>query len=231
MCGRYTLTSSPETVATVFDLDVVPDYLPRYNVCPTQEAPVVRVLEPGAGRRLDLVRWGLVPFWADDPSIGNRMINARSESVASRPAYREAFRRRRCLVVSDGFYEWRKEAGGKQPYWIHRPDGEPFAYAGLWSRWDKAGEPLDTFTILTRDAHPEIAAIHPRMPVVVARGDWAAWLDPALTGKEPLADLLRRSTGAGLVTRRVSRRVNSPAHDVPEVLREEPEEAPEPAPE
>jgi putative SOS response-associated peptidase YedK len=220
MCGRYTLTSSPATVATVFDLDVVPDYLPRYNVCPTQEAPVVRVLEPGAGRRLDLVRWGLVPFWADDPSIGNRMINARAETAADKPAFRDAFRRRRCLVVSDGFYEWKKEAAGKQPYWIHRPDGRPFAYAGLWSRWDKAGEPLDTFTILTRDAHPDVAAVHDRMPVVLERDAWTPWLDPSLGDKEALGDLLRRSTGAGLAMRRVSRRVNSPANDVPEVLEE-----------
>jgi putative SOS response-associated peptidase YedK len=224
MCGRYTLTSSPETVAALFDLDVVPDYLPRYNVCPTQDAPVVRVLEPGAGRRLDLVRWGLVPFWADDPSIGNRMINARAETAADKPAFRDAFRRRRCLVVSDGFYEWRKEAGGKQPYWIHRPDGQPFAYAGLWSRWDKRGEPLDTFTILTREAHPAVASIHDRMPVVLERGAWAPWLDPSLGEKEALRDLLRRSTGAGLAMRRVSRRVNSPANDVPEVLEEVPEE-------
>jgi putative SOS response-associated peptidase YedK len=230
MCGRYTLSAPAEVVAELFELAEVPALERRYNIAPTQEAPVVRLARDG-GRRLHLLRWGLVPYWADDPSIGSRMINCRAESAAEKPAYRDHFRRHRCLVVADGFYEWRAEAGGKQPYWIHRPDGEPFAYAGLWSRWDKAGEPLDTFTILTRDAHPEIAAIHPRMPVVVARDDWAAWLDPALTDREPLADLLRRSTGAGLVTRRVSRRVNSPAHDVPEVLREEPEEAPRPAPE
>jgi putative SOS response-associated peptidase YedK len=218
MCGRYTLTSSPETVASLFDLTAVPDYLPRYNVAPTQEAPVVRVLERAAGRRLDLVRWGLVPFWADDPSIGNRLINARAETAAEKPAFRDAFKRRRCLVVSDGFYEWKKEAGGKQPYWIHFPDRRPFAFAGLWSRWDKGDEPLDTFTILTRDAHPGIAAIHPRMPVILERDAWQPWLDPEGHDAAALDELLRGAAGGGLESRRVSRLVNSPANDVPQVL-------------
>ena len=166
------------------------------------------------------MRWGLVPFWADDPAIGNRLINARAETAAAKPAFRDAFKRRRCLVVSDGFYEWKKEPGGKQPYWIHRPDGAPFAFAGLWSRWDKQGEPLDTFAILTRDAHPDVAAIHDRMPVVLARDDWGPWLDPGATDRGALDELLRRSTGAGLAVRKVSRRVNSPANDTPELVEE-----------
>ena len=255
MCGRYTLTVPADEVQEVFRLDRMPDdYRPRYNICPSQEAPVIRVLEevagggpasddgpvpeggavpvggaasvgapaPAAHRRCDLLRWGLVPFWAKDPAIGNKLINARSESAASKPAFRDSFRKRRCLVVADGFFEWRPEPGGKQPYWIHRPDGRPFAFAGLWSRWDRdlaAGEvPIETFTILTRDALPEVAEIHDRMPVILAREDHDAWLDPTLDDVDRLVPLLRRPVGTGLELRPVSRRVNSPANDVPEVL-------------
>lgn len=226
MCGRYTLTLPGDEIAAFFDLPGAADYDRRYNIAPTQEAPVIRVFEEADGpgeRRLDLLRWGLVPFWADDPSIGNKMINARSETASDKPAFRASFKRRRCLVVADGFYEWKKEEGGKQPYWIHHPEGQPLAFAGLWSRWDKESEddPLDTYTILTRDAHPDIRHVHPRMPVVLAKDDFTPWLDPTLIDKEALNDILRHSEGAGLATRRVSRRVNSPANDVPEVLEEQ----------
>lgn len=226
MCGRYTLTVPADQIAEVFELPGMPaGYHPRYNIAPTQDAPVIRVLEEAGGaRRCDLLRWGLVPFWADDPAIGNKLINARAESAATKPSFRDGFRKRRCLVVTDGFYEWRKEGGGKQPYWIHRPDGRPFAFAGLWSRWDKGtGEgqpPLETFTILTRDALPEVAEIHPRMPVILAREDHDAWLDPGVQDPDLLAPLLQRPVGSGLELRRVSRRVNSPANDDPEVLQE-----------
>ncbi|HEX2253704.1 MAG TPA: SOS response-associated peptidase [Thermoanaerobaculia bacterium] len=227
MCGRYTLTTPGEVLADLFELAEVPQLVPRFNIAPTQVAPVVRVVEevtPAAEeatgpRRLDLLRWGLVPYWAEDPSIGNRMINARAETVATKPAYRSSFRRQRCLVVADGFYEWKKEGGGKQPYWIHRDDGAPVAFAGLWSRWAKGGEPLETFTILTRDATGAAAEIHHRMPVVLAREDWPLWLDPAVGEREPLEAVLAREP-ASLALRRVSRRVNSPANDNPECLEE-----------
>jgi putative SOS response-associated peptidase YedK len=226
MCGRYTLTDPGDVVADLFGLDSLPELAPRYNIAPTQDAPVVRAREEAAdGRRLDLLRWGLVPFWAKDPSIGNRLINARSETAADKPSFRDGFKKRRCLVVTDGFYEWKKEGGAKQPYWIHFPDRRPFAFAGLWSRWDGSKEravdqPLETFTILTRDAHPDIADVHPRMPVILAPDDYAPWLDPGLTDKADVRSIVERSTGDGLALRRVSRRVNNPANDVPEVLQE-----------
>ena len=181
-----------------------------------------------SARELVMLRWGLVPFWAKDPGIGNKMINARAETAHEKPAFRNSFTKRRCLVVTDGFYEWKKEAEGKQPYWIHRPDGRPFAFAGLWSRWDggkdgelaEGEEPLETFTILTCPALPELREVHHRMPVILAREDQDGWLDPANHDRDALAAMLRRPVGSGLELRRVSRRVNSPANDTPDLLRE-----------
>lgn len=229
MCGRYSLTSPGELVAELFGLDDVPELEPRYNVAPTQEAAVVRVLSekdaaaagrPGdAGRRtLGLLHWGLIPSWADDPGIGNRMINARAETAADKPAFRGAFERRRCLVATDGFYEWRKEGGGKQPYRIRREDRAPFALAGLWDRWWQApGQPVDSFTILTVDAAPGIARIHDRMPAVLPAAAFDAWLDPAGHDRERLAGLLR-PRDEGLTADRVSKTVNNPRNDVPECI-------------
>ena len=249
MCGRYTLTVPAEVVAEVFGVDAPLDddvrlYGPRFNVAPTQDVPVIRAVdlrraretaaegavgpeeEGSPRRRLDLLRWGLVPWWADDSSIGNRMINARAESVADKPAYRDSFRSRRCLVVADGFYEWASEPGGKQPYWIHAPDGRPFAFAGLWSRWRKGcGDPLETFIILTRDAAPGIRHLHDRMPVILDPADHDLWLDPSNDDPEALAAAVERAR-TDLATRRVDRRVNRPENDGPELLRERP---PEPA--
>jgi putative SOS response-associated peptidase YedK len=226
MCGRYTLSSPADLIADLFGLAETPELAPRYNIAPTQEVPVVRVLEAVAGegdsrRQLDLLRWGLVPFWADDPAIGNRMINARAESVATKPAFRQSFRKRRCLVVADGFYEWKKEPEGKQPYRIHRRDGRPFAFAGLWDRWTDrrpgAGDapPLDTFTILTAEAAPEIASIHHRMPVILDPADHDLWLDPAVTDVDRLQPLLALRDASFLAAYPVSKLVNSPANDVP----------------
>jgi putative SOS response-associated peptidase YedK len=224
MCGRYTLSTPAEVIAELFELDEVPALEPRYNIAPTQEAPVVRLdpRGPTPRRRLHLLRWGLVPWWADDPTIGNRMINARAESAAEKRAFADHLRRHRCLVVADGFYEWRKEEGGKQPYWIHRPDGRPFAFAGLWSRWrprdePAGGEKLDTFTILTVDAAPAVRPLHDRMPAILDPADWSAWLDPARDDPAAAQALLARADG-GLTLRRVGRRVNKPDHDAPDCI-------------
>jgi putative SOS response-associated peptidase YedK len=222
MCGRYTLSTPTDEIAALFDLATQMDLpaLPqRYNVAPTQEAAVVRVVAPGAPRRLDLLRWGLVPYWADDLSIGNRMINARSESAADKPAFRRSFRRQRCLVATDGFYEWKKEGKLKQPYHIRRKDRHPFAFAGLWERWkNPEGNLLDTFTILTTSANDLLRPLHDRMPVIVDRRDFALWLDPEVTDPAVLQPLLAPAPPDEMETVPVSRTVNSPAYDGPDCI-------------
>jgi putative SOS response-associated peptidase YedK len=231
MCGRYTLTSSGEAVATLFDLVEIPQLPIRYNLAPTQEAPVVRVLAPGGPRSLALLRWGLVPYWADDPAIGNRMINARSESVAEKPAYKSSFKKKRCLIATDGFYEWKKEGKAKQPYLIRRRDRQPFAFAGLWSSWKSPeGTPLETFTVLTTSANETIRELHDRMPVILERDAFGLWLDPKVDDAARLQELLVPAPADLLETVRVSKAVNSPANDGPDCI--EPlvdHEAPAPA--
>ncbi|HBL27088.1 MAG TPA: hypothetical protein DD490_09665 [Acidobacteria bacterium] len=221
MCGRYTLSSTSDEIAILFDLSEVPSLPPRFNIAPTQEAAVVRVVEPGAPRHLDFLRWGLVPYWAEDPGIGNRMINARAETVADKPAFRSSFRKQRCLIATDGFYEWKKEGKLKQPYHIRRQDRRPFAFAGLWARWkprDGSGEVLETFTILTTEANELIRPLHDRMPVIVEPSRFGLWLDPTLDDRSRLQELLVPYDGSQMETVPVSRAVNSPAHDAPDCL-------------
>jgi len=219
MCGRYTLSAPADEIASLFDLVTMPDIPPRFNVAPTQETAVVRVIAPREPRRLDLLRWGLIPYWADDPAIGNRMINARSESVADKPAFRHSFRRQRCLIATDGFYEWKKSGKLKQPFHIRRKDRRPFAFAGLWERWkDPAGKLLDTFTILTTDANELIQPLHDRMPVILDRKDFDLWLDPAVSDPARLQPLLAPAPGDSMETVPVSRTVNSPAYDAADCI-------------
>ncbi len=218
MCGRYTLTLSGHTLAEAFELDDVPPFTPRYNVAPTQTMPVVRRAE-GGGRSCDLLRWGLVPFWADDPAIGNRLINARAESAAQKPAFRAAFKHRRCLVPADGFFEWRREKGGKQPYLIRFGDGRMFALAGLWECWKPEDQdPLESYTILTTSPNRVVKPLHDRMPVILPPEHWNSWL--GLTGAAPpeLEALLGPHPAEEMEAHPVSRRVNSPANDDPGVL-------------
>ena len=219
MCGRYTLSSKGDELGLLFDLQEVPELPLRYNIAPTQEAAVVRVERPGEPRRLDLLRWGLIPYWAKEASIGNRMINARSEGVAEKPAYRWSFRKQRCLIPTDGFYEWKKEVGGKQPYLIRRKDGKPFAFAGLWARWrDPDKRPVDSFTILTTDANELIRPLHNRMPVILERKDFDLWLDPAIEDQDRLQPLLVPANSESMESFPVSRSVNSPANDSAECI-------------
>ena len=173
--------------------------------------------DPGSsGRRLDLLKWGLVPFWAKDPTIGNRLINARSETVAEKPAYRVSLRKKRCLVIADGFYEWQGSVSPKQPYFFHRQDGHPFAMAGLWDRWDKGEEaPLETFTILTTTPNEVVAPIHKRMPVILEPGSLDRWLDPSLEDISALIPLLVPAQGSLLEAVPVSTYVNNPANEGP----------------
>lgn len=217
MCGRFAFYSPAEAVVRLFGVESSEDLPPRYNIAPTQDAPVVRLDEDGV-RRLVSLRWGLVPFWAKDPAIGNRMINARSETVASKPAFRQAVRRRRCLVVADGFYEWQKTTHGKTPWYIHLADGGPFAMAGLWESWRREGaDPLETCTILTTAPNEMMARLHNRMPVVLAGAGVDAWLDPQTTVEE-LEPLFAPQADSLLKAIPVSRRVNSPANDGPDLI-------------
>jgi putative SOS response-associated peptidase YedK len=224
VCGRYTLTVPLSNLVDAFDVPPPEfDYRPRYNIAPTQDVPVVARDE--RGQRMGLLRWGLIPSWSKDPGVGSRMINARSETAAEKPSFRSAFRRRRCLVPADGFYEWERHEGQsgtkgtRTPHWIHLSSQEPFAFAGLWERWDAPeGPPLFTFTILTTEAAPEMAHIHPRMPVILLPQDRDPWLDPG-TEVSALKTFLRPLPGHLLRARMVSTRVNSPRHDDPECLR------------
>ena len=211
MCGRYSLTTPVEGIRRLFDFAALPNLPARYNIAPTQPAPVVR--RGGDGRReLALLRWGLVPSWAKDASIGSRLINARAETVADKPAFRAAFKSRRCLVVADGFYEWRKLGDGKQPYRITLADGGPFAFAGLWERWaPAAGEAIESFAIVTTDANPRLRPIHDRMPVILDPAGHETWLD----GGPAALTLLRPFPGDALAVHAVDRRVNNPRHDDP----------------
>lgn len=219
MCGRYTLSTPTDLLSDLYELETEVEAEPRFNIAPTQEAPVVRMSADTRARRLDLLRWGLVPFWAKDPSIGNRMINARSETVAEKPAYRVSLRKRRCLVLADGFYEWQATGGPKQPFFFHRQDGDPFAMAGLWDRWEK-GEagPLETFTILTTSPNEVVAPIHKRMPVILQPEDYDRWLDPSLEDLDSLLPLLEPASDTLLEAVAVSTYVNNPAHEGPDCI-------------
>lgn len=214
MCGRYLLTTPIELLRRAFGFAGPPPNLaPRWNVAPTQVMPVIRRDEAG-GRELAMLRWGLVPSWAKDASVGARMINARGETVAEKPAFRDAFRRRRCLVPADGFYEWperQHEAGDDpRPVLFRAADGQPFAFAGLWERWRQPdGAPLETYTIVNTAAAPPMTRYHHRVPIVLAPGDHARWLDPAADPSE----LLRPPPADFLVAIRVSNRVNAVRND------------------
>ena len=209
MCGRYTLTVPIDRLAAEFDLDEVRAELsPNFNVAPTQS--VAAILAENGSRRLETLRWGLVPSWAKDPEIGARMINARSETAPEKPSFRSAFKRRRCLIPADGFYEWKREEGGKQPFYIHMNDGRPFAFAGLWEDWND-GE-IRSCTILTTPANGLVGEVHERMPVILPAEDRDAWLDPEAETQE-LVSLLRPYPGDDLETFPVSRFVNSPRNN------------------
>ena len=214
MCGRYTLTARREAVAAAFDLDDFFDLPPRYNIAPTQWVPAVRLDPEGGGREVSAFKWGLIPPWVDEPGIGNRLINARAETVAERPAFRSAFRRRRCLVVADGFYEWAREYG-KSPYYFRLRDGGPFAFAGLWERWERGEEPVESCTLITTEANGVVAPVHGRMPVILKPEDYARWLDPGERRPAALAGLLVPIPEDRMVAHPVSKRVNNPRNEGP----------------
>ena len=218
MCGRFTLDTTGAEIAAHFDLATQPDLQPRYNIAPTQQVPVVRLPSMEGQREAPRLRWGLVPFWADDTKIGNKLINARSETAHEKPSFRAAFARRRCLVPASGFYEWSKTDDGKQPYYIHAADDGLLGMAGLWERWtsEQTGEVVESFTILTGQPNETVEPLHHRMPVIVQPADYAFWLDPAMKDTEGLRDLVGQTYPAdGLDAYPVSTHVNSPANDDP----------------
>lgn len=216
MCGRYTQTADARTLAGRFRLAKLGlDVRPRWNMAPGQEGPVV-VLE--GGRRLGLYRWGLVPAWAKDPTIGHKMINARADTAAEKPAFRGPFQRRRCLVPADGFYEWRKAGKAKVPVRFTRADGAPFAFAGLWDEWrSPEGEAVRSYAVLTTEANALVAGVHDRMPVILTEAAEEAWLDPGAKTAE-LRALLAPFDPALMRAAEASTRVNSPRNDDPGLL-------------
>ena len=219
MCGRYALHAHPQVVALQFGLAAPPELKARYNIAPASQVLVVRAGESAA--QAALVRWGLVPRWARDPAIGAKLNNARAESVTEKPSFREAFRKRRCLIPASGFYEWKAEAGGKQPYYIHPAQGELFALAGLWESWRGPHGVLETCAVITTAANAAMRPIHDRMPVIVAPRDYARWLDGAPGNDVP--ELLRPSDPGEIAVRRVSRAVSNARNESEKLIEPEPD--------
>ena len=213
MCGRFNLRTPTGQLIEIFRLANAPQLKPRFNIAPTQRVACVRAAE--TQRELSLLFWGLIPFWAKDVKIGNRMINARAETVATKPAFRVAFKQRRCLIPADGFYEWAKTAGSsKQPFHISMHDGQTFAFAGLWESWqDETDKPIESCTIITTSANPLMAEIHDRMPVILPEPAWDPWLDPEWEARDTLESLLLPYAFDQLVAVPVSLTVNNPRND------------------
>lgn len=217
MCGRFTLRTPARDVARAFGVAPEPDWPPRYNVAPTQSVPAVRQL-PGEPRQLVFLQWGLIPSWADDPSIGNRLINARAETLASKAAFRGALRQRRCLIPCDGFYEWQKQGRLKQPYYLTVAGGGLFALAGLWEHWEHGELAIESFTIVTTEANSLLAPLHDRMPVILPPAAYDLWLDPSEQDVQRLQPLLSPYPAEAMSCRAVSPLVNSPRNDNPACL-------------
>jgi putative SOS response-associated peptidase YedK len=231
VCGRYRLVRKKEILAEVFDASDDVDWAPRYNVAPGQDVPVIRQDASEPKRSLSLVQWGLIPWWAKDPKLGYKMINARAETISDKPAFREPLQSRRCLIPADGFYEWVKAEKTKLPYCFTLADDSVFAFAGLWDRWrDANGEALQTCSIITTSANALVARAHDRMPVILEPENYDLWLDPGFGKIEPLLHLLKPYRAASMHGWRVSPRVNSVENDDPECIREyHPQPPPVPA--
>jgi len=220
MCGRFTLFDSAASLAEAFGLADVPSLSPRYNIAPSQAVAAVRIPPSGGAREVVLLRWGLIPSWAKDPSLGDRMINARAETAAGKPAFRSAIRRRRCLVPASGFYEWKRTNGRKQPYYVRRPDGKPFAFAGLWESWEGPGAAaVESCTILTTSANELLLPIHDRMPVIVSPADYDLWLSPEVRDPAELARLFRPCPPGEMTAFPVGTAVNNPKTDLPDLIK------------
>jgi putative SOS response-associated peptidase YedK len=217
MCGRFTLRAPAHVLAEAFGVSEVSVISPRFNIAPTQNVLALR-LNDQHHREMALLKWGLIPSWSADPKIGNQMINARAGTVAEKPSFRSAFKKRRCLVVADGFYEWKKDGQHKQPYFIHLKSDQPFAFAGLWEYWKKADTPIESCTIITTDANALMADLHDRMPVILPKDAAEVWLDESVEDAEALKSLLVPYPDDDLEAYPVSTVVNSPKNDVAECV-------------
>ena len=219
MCGRFSQTAAPEIIAEQFNVKEPLLFQPRYNIAPSQSIAAILIEPDTTTRKLVMLRWGLIPSWAKDPKIGHQCINAKAETVAEKPSFRSAFKKRRCLVVATGFYEWQVQGNRKQPLWIGLKSKRPFAFAGLWEHWKPAeGEPLETCTIITTEPNELMKPIHNRMPVILAPTSYDQWLDPTFQKIETLNGLLRPYQSEELTVYPVSTLVNNPRQDVPQCL-------------
>lgn len=216
MCGRYTLITDINRIAESFGVAPTLETQPRYNIAPTQD--IVAILSNGSPH-LSLLRWGLIPAWAKDETIGSRMINARAETLAEKPSFRGLLRGKRCLVVADGFYEWQAEGKSKTPMYITLQDGQPFAFAGLWDLWKSPdGRQIQSCTIVTTEPNELMAPIHNRMPAILRPKAYEDWLNPQLRDEQVLTHLLKPYPTELMKARAVSKLVNNPRNDVAEIL-------------
>ncbi len=219
MCGRFSQGTPADILAQLFQLADIPSWTPRYNIAPTQLVPTVVVTSEHPSRQFRAWRWGLIPSWAKDPSIGSRMINAQAETASTKPAFRAAFRRRRCLMLADGFYEWQQLGRRKQPFHVRMRDGTPFAFAGLWEHWKGPDGPaIESCTLLTTEPNDLIRTFHHRMPVILDPKEYDLWLDPGIQEPQRLQPLLRPYSSDDLAAYPVSTRVNNPANDTPDCI-------------
>jgi putative SOS response-associated peptidase YedK len=216
MCGRFTLKTPVERLSEKFQFPQVLPLKPRYNIAPSQSVAVVRLVPEDSDRELAMLRWGLIPSWTKDLKKARMPINAKSETVAELPSFRDAYRKRRCLIPADGFYEWKQEDGRKQPVYICLKDREPFAFAGLWEHWEKPDqEPIDSCVLLTTEPNELLVEVHIRMPVILAPKDYDLWLDPDVQQVDHLKPLLSPFPPEQMTYFPVNLRVNNPKHDDP----------------
>lgn len=219
MCGRYTQQQSAEIIAQTFQIDNIPPLKPRYNIAPTQS--VATILQPSTNRQFKMMHWGLIPSWAKDTKISSKLINARAETVAEKPSFRSAFRKRRCLVLADGFYEWQKqEDKQKQPFYFRMSDQHPFSFAGLWEHWQdqETGEEIESCTIITTEPNDLMKTVHNRMPVILEPKDYDFWLDSEVKKPELLQPLLHPYPAEQMMAFMVSKAVNKPSNDTAECI-------------
>jgi putative SOS response-associated peptidase YedK len=219
MCGRFRLSKTDKAVMKQFGVEINPDYSPRYNISPSQSVLTIRQDPAKPVRLVSKMRWGLVPFWAKDVQIGYKMINARSETVLEKPAYRDSFKKRRCLIPADGFYEWKEIGKDKQPYNFGMADDSAFAFAGIWDAWKmQDGTCMESFSILTTTPNDLVQDVHDRMPVILDADDYDQWLDPGVKDPTTLTELLKAFPAKKMRSYPLSQLVNSPKNDKPECI-------------